>query len=183
MNISTNRILLLGWDAADWKVINPLLERGEMPHLAKLIERGVMGNLATLRPALSPMLWTSIVTGKRADKHGILGFVEPHPEGKGMRPISSHCRTCKALWNILTDHDMPSAFVGWFASQPAEIINGTIVTNLFPHAQGTSFDEWPLPPGCISPESKRDLFNLKRAVKIRVSRSNCSCESPRLIIA
>ena len=33
-----------------------------------------MGNLATLQPILSPMLWNSVATGKFADKHGILGF-------------------------------------------------------------------------------------------------------------
>jgi predicted AlkP superfamily phosphohydrolase/phosphomutase len=31
------KILLVGWDAADWKIIHPLLDRGEMPNLARLI--------------------------------------------------------------------------------------------------------------------------------------------------
>ena len=56
------RVLLIGWDAADWKVMSPLLDAGKMPALASLIERGVMGNLATLEPPFSPMLWTSIAT-------------------------------------------------------------------------------------------------------------------------
>jgi hypothetical protein len=59
------RVLLIGWDAADWKVIQPLLDAGEMPNLARLIAGGLRGNIATLYPALSPMLWTSIATGKR----------------------------------------------------------------------------------------------------------------------
>ncbi|WP_295885989.1 alkaline phosphatase family protein, partial [uncultured Thiohalocapsa sp.] len=68
------KTLLIGWDAADWKVISPLIDAGEMPNLKHLVENGVMGNLATLYPVLSPMLWTSIATGKRAHKHGIHGF-------------------------------------------------------------------------------------------------------------
>jgi predicted AlkP superfamily phosphohydrolase/phosphomutase len=36
-----SRLLLVGWDAADWKVIDPLLAKGEMPHLARLLEQGV----------------------------------------------------------------------------------------------------------------------------------------------
>jgi tetratricopeptide (TPR) repeat protein len=59
------RVLLVGWDAADWKVISPLVDTGLMPHVGRLVENGVMGSLATLQPALSPMLWTSIATGKR----------------------------------------------------------------------------------------------------------------------
>ena len=59
------KVLLIGWDAADWKVIHPLIDKGFMPNLGKLIGEGVMGNLMTLDPPLSPMLWTSIATGKR----------------------------------------------------------------------------------------------------------------------
>ncbi len=83
-----NRLLLIGWDAADWKVIHPLLDSGQMPNLARLIAGGVHGNLATIYPALSPMLWTSIATGKRPYKHGIHGFSEPLPDGSGVRPIT-----------------------------------------------------------------------------------------------
>ena len=36
------RVLLIGWDAADWEHINPLLEEGLMPTLDALINRGVM---------------------------------------------------------------------------------------------------------------------------------------------
>jgi len=50
------KVLLIGWDAADWKVINPLVDQGLIPALDNLINHGVMGNLATLRPILSPML-------------------------------------------------------------------------------------------------------------------------------
>ncbi len=48
----THKVLLIGWDAADWKVITPLLDAGKMPHLEKFVSQGVMGNLATLSPVL-----------------------------------------------------------------------------------------------------------------------------------
>jgi hypothetical protein len=90
------RILLVGWDAADWKVITPLLDAGQLPCLERVINQGVMGNLTTLAPILSPMLWTSIATGKRADKHGILGFIEPDPRSGKFRPIASTSRRVRS---------------------------------------------------------------------------------------
>lgn len=60
------KLLLIGWDAADWQMIQPLMDAGKMPTLKRLVDKGVSGNLATIRPVLSPMLWTSIATGKRA---------------------------------------------------------------------------------------------------------------------
>ena len=71
------------------RLIHPLVDAGRMPHLKALVERGVMGDLMTLQPILSPILWTSIATGERAYRHGIHGFVEPTPDGARLRPTAS----------------------------------------------------------------------------------------------
>jgi len=127
------KVLLVGWDAADWMMIRPLIEAGAMPTLAGLIESGVSGNLATIQPILSPLLWTSIATGKRADKHGICGFVEPLPDGSGIRPVNSTSRKTKAIWNILSQNGFNSNVVGWFATHPAEPIRGAVVSDYYLH--------------------------------------------------
>jgi len=106
MKHPARKVLVIGWDAADWKVLNPLMDQGLMPNLTKLVDSGVMGRIATLDPPLSPTLWTSIATGKRPYKHGIHGFVEPTPNGKGIRPINITGRKVKAIWNILNQHNM-----------------------------------------------------------------------------
>ena len=152
------KVLLIGWDAADWKIINPLMDQGLMPTLEDFVDHGVMGNIATLRPILSPMLWNSIATGKRADKHGILGFMEPDPQTGGVRPVTSTSRKVKALWNILTQRGYKAHVLGWFAGHPAEPINGISVSDLFPYAVAPLEKEWPLPPGAVHPGSMRDTF-------------------------
>src|SRR3954462_12967709 len=126
----TKRVLLIGWDAADWNLIYPLMEAGQMPVFQRLVEHGVCGQVATLQPVLSPILWNSIATGKRADKHDILGFVEPDGAGS-IRPVSSTSRKAKAVWNILSQHGLKSGVVGWYASPPAEPIDGFIVTDRY----------------------------------------------------
>ncbi len=152
------KVLLIGWDAADWKVINPLLDQGLMPTLDDFINHGVMGNLATLRPILSPMLWNSIATGKRPNKHGIHGFMEPDTQNGGIRPVSSTSRKVKAIWNILTQRGFKTHVLGWFAGHPAEPINGISVSDLYPYATAPQDKPWPLPPGAVHPGSLRDTF-------------------------
>jgi hypothetical protein len=151
-SLNTQKVLLVGWDAADWKVINPLLEAGRMPNLARFLEQGVKGNIATLQPALSPTLWTSIATGKRPDKHGILGFSEPDPVTGGIRPITNLSRKTKAIWNILNQEGKNTITVGWWPSNPAEPLSkGAMVSNDYQNAHGQP-DSWPLKPGTIHPE-------------------------------
>jgi predicted AlkP superfamily phosphohydrolase/phosphomutase/Tfp pilus assembly protein PilF len=145
------KVLVIGWDAADWKVISPLVDRGEMPNTARLIERGAMGPLATLHPVLSPMLWTSIATGKRPYKHGILGFSEPTPDGGGVQPVSQLSRKTKAVWNILNQEGCRCHVIGWWPSHPVESINGVMVSNHFHTAIGPPEEPWPLPPGTVHP--------------------------------
>lgn len=149
------KVLLVGWDSADWEVIRPLLAEGQMPHLARLIDEGCHGNLATISPAFSPMLWTSISTGKRPTRHGIHGFTEPTPDGTGIRPITLLGRRCKAVWNIFNQSGLRPAVVGWWPSHPAEPLNGVMVSNFF-HQAGQEATPRPLPHGCIHPPEWSD---------------------------
>jgi len=156
------KVLLVGWDAADWKIINPLLDEGRLPALEKLVNGGVIGNLATLDPPLSPMLWTSIATGKKADKHGILGFIEPEPTQGGVRPVNSTSRKCKAIWNILHHHGLKCNVVGWWPTQPAEPINGVMVSNFFQKATISYKKRWDVTDGAVFPNNMTYLLKSLR---------------------
>jgi predicted AlkP superfamily phosphohydrolase/phosphomutase/tetratricopeptide (TPR) repeat protein len=152
------KVLLIGWDAADWKVINPLIDSGDMPAMEKLVNGGVMGNITTLEPPFSPILWTSIATGKYADKHGVLGFTEPNPDGLGMRPVSSYSRKTKAIWNILSQNGLKSHVLGWWPSNPVETINGIMISNHFSHSRGKLRQPWPIVPGSIHPKELEEFL-------------------------
>lgn len=153
-----SKVLLIGWDAADWKIITPLLDNGQMPALKKLLENGVMGNIATLDPPLSPMLWTSIATGMTADKHGILGFAEPDSTTGKIRPVSVTSRKVKAVWNILMQEGYKTHCVGWWPGHPAEPLNGISVSNFFVEGKSKPGSETMLPEQAIHPPEMRDTL-------------------------
>ncbi|CAN5630945.1 hypothetical protein BH09PLA1_BH09PLA1_33740 [soil metagenome] len=160
------KVLLIGWDSADWKMINPLVDAGRMPTLSKLIDSGCIGNLATLQPCLSPILWTSIATGKTADAHGVCGFVEPLPDGTGVKLVGSTTRKTKAIWNILTQRELKTHIVSWYASHPAEPIGGVCVSDQF-----CNFDQidaannrWPMLGDAVHPP---DLAQSIAALRVR----------------
>ena len=156
------RVLVVGWDAADWKVIEPLMASGHMPHLAGLVDRGVMGNIATLQPVLSPMLWTSIATGKRPYKHGVLGFSEVVAKTGAVRPVSSQSRRTKAIWNILHQEGLACHVIGWWPSQPVEPVRGVMVSNHFHVASAPPGAPWPVPRTAVHPpELAAELAELR----------------------
>ena len=124
---------------------------GRCPNLERMVDNGVIGNLATLSPDLSPMLWTSIATGKRPFKHGVYGFTEPDPHSGGLRPITNLSRRTKALWNILSQKGLKCSVVGWWPSHPVEPINGVMVSNHFQTTVGPLDKPWPIRPGTVHP--------------------------------
>ncbi len=166
----TRRLLLVGWDSADWKLIHPLLDKGGLPGVAQLVDSGVSGNLTTLEPQLSPILWTSIATGKMAYHHGVPGFTEVDPLTGHVVPVSAATRKCKTVWEILSERGLKSHVVGWFATQGERDLNGCVVSNMYGHLKNVRPDQgpeaWPDPlPGTYWPPQLAERMN-----ELRVSR-------------
>lgn len=148
-----SKTLLIGWDAADWKVIWPLLAKGQMPALKKMIEKGVYGNMSTMNPPYSPMLWSTVATGKTPDKHGVLGFLEIRPDLNGVQPVTVNSRKSRALWNIFHNQGLKSNLIGWWPSFPAEPINGIVVSDKFQKVNKDIRKKSPIPKGSVHPEN------------------------------
>ncbi|WP_411826134.1 alkaline phosphatase family protein [Luteolibacter sp. AS25] len=137
------KLLLIGWDSADWKIINSLLAEGGMDGIRSLMDGGTHGNLATLEPQLSPMLWTSIATGKMAYHHGVEGFTEVDPVSGAIVPVSAATRKCKTIWEMLGEKNLRSHIVSWFATQGERDLDGKMVSNMFCHLKGDTPDGVP----------------------------------------
>jgi hypothetical protein len=121
-------IILFAVDGMEWRVMQPLIEQGRMPVMAGLMQRGTYGYLETIEPTFSPVIWTTMATGKMPKDHGIEGFVyRVGPGDDGQRFYTSGHRATKAFWNILSDYGRTVDCLGWWMTYPAEKINGVMV--------------------------------------------------------
>ncbi len=123
------KVLWLAVDSFDWDLIRPLAEAGRMPNVARLLEEGAWGNLQSIAPLLSPVIWTTVATGKRPEKHGIVDFVATDPGTGAVIPVTSTLRKTRAFWNILGDAGLTVGVVGWWATFPAEPVQGFMATD------------------------------------------------------
>jgi len=121
-------VLLVGVDGADPDIVERLAREGRLPTFARLAREGVLARLRSREPLLSPLLWTTIVTGRKAPDHGVLDFVE-RLEGGQTVPITSGRRQVAAIWDVARAHGVRSGFVGWYASYPAEEVSGFQVSD------------------------------------------------------
>jgi len=150
--LPVKQVVLLGADGATWDVALPMIKEGKLPHLAALMARGTWSDLRTTIPWKSPIIWTSIATGKRSQAHGIHDFVVRDQATHTVIPVSVSLRKVKAIWDIVSEAGLRVDAVNWYASWPAEPLNGTMLSYRFLQ-QGLSEQVFP-------PERTREIDEL-----------------------
>ena len=140
------RVIVLAFDGMDPSVVDLLLSEGKLPNFARIRQDGAYGRLQSSKPLLSPVVWTTIATGKTPDQHGIGHFVAIDEQTGESLPVTSEMRRVKAIWNILSDREKNVAVVGWWATWPSESVNGAIISDhtcyhfLFPQGAAEAAD-------------------------------------------
>jgi len=140
------RVTLLGIDALDWEMVCRLGEEGKLPTLTRLRRQGVSGPLLSIKPMISPALWTTMVTGKTRQEHGITDFTARDEAGRRV-PATVNQRRVKAIWNILSERGLRVGFVNWWPSYPAEEVNGFMVSNYLRYLYPTLAEDGKMEPG------------------------------------
>jgi predicted AlkP superfamily phosphohydrolase/phosphomutase len=125
------KMMVIGIDGLEWDIMGPMIKAGRLPHLAKLVDEGSWGELQSLDELESPMIWTSIATGKLPEKHGITGFTTKRGAAVEGAILTSNYRRAKTVWHILGDKGRTVGIVSWLVTWPAEPVNGYLVTDYF----------------------------------------------------
>ncbi|MBI1355670.1 MAG: hypothetical protein GC160_15130 [Acidobacteria bacterium] len=139
------KVVVLGLDGMDPKIIRGLMESGRAPNFKKLADRGAFKPLGTTMPALSPVAWSSFITGMTPGGHGIPDFIARDPltyqpffaiwesrDGGGGSlavgdyeiPLGSgtieNLRFGKPFWAYLTENGIPATVIKIPTNFPVE---------------------------------------------------------------
>ena len=135
------RLLVVGWDGASFRYLDPLLAAGKLPHLAALLARGVRAPLESTRIPISSAAWTTATTGRGPGEHGIYGFHEPVEGSYALTLTSARSNRAAPLWRLLTARGVPSFVFGIPLTYPPEPLLGTMVCGML--APPASEYTWP----------------------------------------
>ena len=99
------RTLLIGLDGATWTILDPYMERGLLPNLQALTERGTRAQLRSIMPPLTPPAWTSLMTGKHPGRHGVYDFFQKDaPDSEYFHFASSQDVGSPTIWSVASAH-------------------------------------------------------------------------------
>jgi predicted AlkP superfamily phosphohydrolase/phosphomutase len=122
-------VIWIGLDGADWDYLTPLSAAGKMPNWSKLAREGYGAKLESFVPLLSPIVWTTQETGVGPDVHRVLDFQEVDPKTGLLVPVSEASRKAPAVWNIASSRGRRVGVVGFWATHPAEKVNGFFLSD------------------------------------------------------
>lgn len=133
------KVVVVGLDGATFDIINPMIEKGKLPNLAKMMESGVYGELTSTIPPNSSVAWSSFMTGKNPGKHGVYYFLEKKIGSYERPAISSRSIKSRTLWRILSDHDKNVCIVNVPVTYPPEEVNGYLISGLLAPDKKSNF--------------------------------------------
>lgn len=149
------RVRVLGVDGLDARMAEQMMGQGELPRLAGLLRAGAHGRLRAEPEQVPAIVWTTLATGRGPEAHGIqsvgarrlAGMRTPvafSGEGRLARalgaatdllrltrsqPPSAVLRGAKAFWNVASDKGLRVGVVNWWATWPADPVNGYLVSD------------------------------------------------------
>ena|SRR5215475_12311288 len=123
-------VIVFGVNGAEWDILRPLLIRGELPNLEKVISNGVYGKLQTVSAPNCPKVYSTIYSGVGPEENGITGFV--------VGGITANTNMLKAepLWSILSKRGLSVGMANVPATFPVMPVNGYMVSGMLTRGKG-----------------------------------------------
>lgn len=126
----TKRAVIIGLDGATFDIIDPMIERGRLPNLKRLIDEGVSGPLrSTLHPNSFPG-WASCTTGTSEGRHGVYSPFIKEAGVYDFRAMSALDIKTKTIWELLTERNRRVGVVNVPTTYPTVPVNGFLVTGM-----------------------------------------------------
>lgn len=130
------RAVVIGLDGAAWHLLDPLMEAGVMPRLARLKGAGAAGTLTSTVPTYTPPAWTSAVTGVNPGRHGIYGFIEGNAQSERHELVHSGKILAPTLWDIANDQGARCGIYNLPLTYPPRPLDGWMVSGMMTPGYG-----------------------------------------------
>lgn len=133
---NSRKIFIIGLDGATFNVINPLIKKGKLPNLTRIMEKGVYGYLDSTLPPFTPVAWPAMFTGKLPGKHGVFDFslmTRSYDEKKAVvekKRVNSSFIKSKSLWKLLSEAGKRCIVIDVPMTYPPTGINGLMISRV-----------------------------------------------------
>jgi predicted AlkP superfamily phosphohydrolase/phosphomutase len=123
-------VVVVGIDGAAWEFIDPLIERGELPNLARARREGASSRLRSIRCYVSPPAWTTMFSGCLPEKTGVYTFGRWNPDTREFAGVNAGDVRVPRVWDILSDGGGRAGVFNVPMTWPPSPLQGEVVTGM-----------------------------------------------------
>ena len=124
------KVFVIGLDGADWRLLTPWIQNGQLVTLARLVSEGATGKLrSTIRPE-SSVAWSTFSTGVNPGKHGVFGFVKRQRGSYGYSLANASSVRARRFWDILGQQGRRVGLVNVPFTYPPAPVNGFLIAGM-----------------------------------------------------
>lgn len=178
------KVIVIGLDGLEPSIVEPMLERGELPNLDRIRAAGGYTRLHTTYPAQTPVAWSSFATGTNPGGHGIFDFIcrDPQtyqpdvalsrferPKNVFSLPRVVNRRNGIPIWQSLTLAGVPSVVLRCPCTFPPETLHGRMLAGVGvpdlrgSQSKGTFYTQDPR----VTPQENEQLIHLESGTDLR----------------
>ena len=125
------KVLLYGIDGGTFVYLKPLMDKGLLPNLKAMAERGASGELWSSLPPVTAVAWSNIATGKTPAKHRITDFLIRKPGSYEEAPSNAMDRQGAHFWDIMAREGKTSLVLNVPMTYPPKVEKGVMIADGF----------------------------------------------------
>ena len=135
------RTVVIGIDGAHFELIEPWLEEGSLPNIARVIENGVSGDLESVLPPVTSPNWKAYSTGRNPGQFGIFWWENVDVEGRRVYYPSARKHQHPEFWEMIAERK-PVGVLGVPTTHPPKSVDSFLVSGA-PDGEETGFAQPP----------------------------------------
>jgi predicted AlkP superfamily phosphohydrolase/phosphomutase len=118
------RVVVVGVNGMELDVIRPLLLKGDLPNLAKVIKNGAHGKLRTVNAPNCPRVYSTMFTSTQPEEHGVTGFLV------GGITANTNMLKQEPIWSVLSKNGITVGMANVPATFPVMPVNGYMISGM-----------------------------------------------------
>jgi predicted AlkP superfamily phosphohydrolase/phosphomutase len=129
------KVLMIGLDGATFTLLDPMVRQGIMPYLGSVLKNSARAHLMSTRNPLTPPAWTSMITGRSPEAHGIYDFLRPATLKDGgifLKINDFRDNHCETLWSIANRGGKRATSFNFYGMSPPPQIDGYVISGFVP---------------------------------------------------
>lgn len=124
------RVLVVGWDGGTWDMIEPLLEAGRLPNLARLIDRGTTAEIESTAVPSDASAWVAAFTGTLPGSNGVYSWFAAQPRSYEVKLNDATANKAQPVWSVLESKGKRSLVVGVPMTYPPQNLDGVMISGM-----------------------------------------------------